>query len=171
MSVLVDVRQGSYDPKDVMDPWPTMVGLYSLDECVGAFGKSRKPILEGFIGNRDGVGSPDGFSVGGDIQKQRELTSLLPVGGERDPLRIGLDEIERKVIKRRSELINNLSSNDLDIGGSIYKEIDNFFTIRIFGDDIRVLGTSQLVDDRVNEIDLCRYPSEFEFGRRYAADR
>ena len=47
-----------------------------------------------------------------DTEKQRECTISLPVLGERVSSGIRLNEIERKVIEGRSELINDLAHND-----------------------------------------------------------
>src|SRR6185312_9045275 len=52
VSVLVDIRQLSDDPQNVMSPWPSTVRLNTLDECKSRFGDTRQNALETVIGER-----------------------------------------------------------------------------------------------------------------------
>ena len=134
--MLVDVRKVGNDSENVMNSWPTVVRLDSLDECVRRFGNPRKLLL--------------------DVRKVH-------------PLRLGLDELERKLIEHRSELINDLASNGQ---WSIDQEMKFFFTVRIGEDFIRVCGLNEFTENSIDLIEVLRFPSEFALGKcRIVADR
>ena len=169
VAMLVDVRQLANDPQDVMDSRPTVVGLHTLDECVSIFGDPRKLVLEKLKWDRNGV--LDGrLPTTRDSQKDGELAISLPALGQFQSLGVGIDELERKMIESRPELIDDFPCDDLNVSRSINKEMKCFFTVRICEDFARVFGFSQIADNTINLIEVSRYPAEFEFGRRHAAN-
>ena len=155
MSMLVDVRKPTYDPKNIMEACPTMVGLRSLDECISCLGNPRKLILEEPVGHRNGIF--DGRVPGsGNIQEERELAVPLPSSGHLYSSRVRLDQLERKMIERRLELIDDFACDDLNIRGSGNKEMKCLFTLRIGEDFIRVFGVSQFTDQAIDLINVYR---------------
>lgn len=145
MSVLVDVCKLTNDPKNVMETGPTMVGLRALDECIGFLRNTRKLILEKFIGNGHRI-FDGGPTTSRDAQKERKLALPLPSLRQLYPFRVGLDQLECKMIERRSELINDFACDDLNICGSGNEEMKCLFTVRVLDDFVCVLGLGQSAD-------------------------
>lgn len=170
MLVFVDVRKFSDDPQDVVDSWPCIVRLHTLDECISCYGNPRKILLEELIGNGEGIRDERIAADVGGFHAQGKLTISLPSIGQRLSLGVGLDQLECKLIERRPELINDFPRYDPNVIRGTNKEMKCFFTVRIGKDFIRVFGFSEIADDRMDLIDVYRYPSEFSFGKRYATN-
>jgi len=137
MFVLVDVRKLADDPKNIVSSWPTVVRLYTLDECISRFGNVRQGFVKDFLRDRDWVWN-SGIAKSGNFEHERELAISLPSFGEGLAARIGLDEVEREVVEGRFELINNLPNDYEDVSGSPDKEVHRVFAVRILDDFIRV---------------------------------
>jgi hypothetical protein len=140
ISVLVDVREDQKHPEKIMEPLHAMVRLQSLDQCERTAGN---PVGKVEFVNWDW---PESFITNRSFREQGELT-LSQNFLRQWPYKVPPDEIEKHVIERRPELINNLARDYGDDGGRLLGDLQLCCAVRL--NDLFVRTSASVFGDGI----------------------
>ncbi len=99
--------------------------------------------------------------VVGNCEPEGEITTLEPVSRKAGLSRIELDEVERQVVYGRPEMINNLSSENGNLGRGTDQKINCLFSVRILNDFIRVCSGGDSGNNTVDCAQVFGCPDKF----------
>lgn len=155
-SMFVDVREEAQHPEKLMPAMRSIVRLQTLDECKRRFGNA--------IGNRalakitPGDGR-DFRGITGRIETKRELQSFGDlVGHGANP--IPFDKIEKHMIERRPELVEDFASNHGEFNRRVLDGLQCWYAIRLSDYSVRL--TAAVFGDAIFQgLTLLQCPEDF----------
>lgn len=150
--MLVKVGEIS-EESQVVSQCSTTVWLCRLDECKRRFGNPGKDMRETVVDR----------GLLENVQPQREKARIPPIGGEWAARMIELDQIERQVIQRRPDLVNNFSGENGDAEWRFLPDAYPICAVRQRDNCVRV--TARVSSNLLSyPFDMFRRPDEFELG-------
>jgi hypothetical protein len=134
MSMLVDVREYAQHPEKFMPVVPSIVRLQPLNECKCLMGNTVWDDAFSEKASRDGRSS---MGISGGIQGQREHNPVSHLVGD-GAIPVPLDKIEKNVVERRPELIDDFASEYGNLDRGLLGDLQCWCTLRLGDFSIRV---------------------------------
>lgn len=137
MSMLVDVREYAQHPEKLMPVVHSVIRLQSLNECECSIGYASRD--NGFSERRSRDGrSPVGIAGGIEAQGKHKFFSRA-IGNWSAP--IPLDKIEKDVVERRPELIDDFASEYGNFDRRLLGDLQFWCALRLGDYGVRISAT------------------------------
>lgn len=155
MSMLVDVREYVQHPEECMPVVRSIVRLQPLNECKCLIGNTSRDAFSERA-SRDGRSS---LGIARGVKGQRELNVLSHFVGD-GSIPVPLDKIEKNVVERRPELIDDFASEYGNLDRGLLGDLQCWCTLRLGNFSIRV-SAAIFGNALFDRLELFHCPNDF----------